>query len=157
MKAPIVTNADRDWALAQRPDWLPAHRDEIEAFQEIVDDGGWLDTESKPKAAGLSWANFVTGEIESFERFFTGQQKTYADWSYLWRNSWWPKRREEWSFKMAPRPLQPFFRQGTPEFAAALKLGTKLEKRMWTMFGVAQFRPDDPRIAKLKAVKDKRK
>lgn len=147
MTMPIVTNADRDWALAQKPAWARLYSNETEDLGEIVDDGGWMDTERRDKCGqGPSWFDFVVGEIESFEKYFSGQNKSYAEWSTLWRNGWWPKRREDWAYKMAPRKKEPFFRKGTPEFARAITVASAQEKPMWLRFGVAQFKPDDARL-----------
>ena len=139
---PIVTNDDRDWALAQKPAWAPLHN-VVPRDDELVDDGGWLDAKQAMQSFGPSWFSFVIGEVEAFERFFSGQQKIYAEWSALWRKGWWPKRREDWTFKNAKRPLQPFFRAGTPEFVRALKAATKDERRIWQKFGIAQFKSND--------------
>lgn len=148
---PIVTNADRQWALDQKPEWARMHNDESEDVGEIVDDGGWLEAEKKDRQRGPSWFDFVVGEIERFEQYFSGVRKSYTEWSELWRRSWWPKRREDWAYKMAPRKKEPFFRKGTQQFAIALRLATEDERRMWVRFGVAQFKPDDPRVRKIHA------
>lgn len=146
----IVMNTDRDWALAQKPEWARMHDEETD--NEIVDDGGWLDEERRHDLPGPSWFSFVIGEIESFESYFGDDRKTHAEWSAIWRKAWWPKRKEEWAWKhMAKKQTQPFFRKGTQEFAIALRLGSEDEKRMWIRFGVAQFKPDDPRVQKIKA------
>lgn len=147
---PIVTNLDRDWAIAQKPEWARLHNDESEDLGEIVDDGGWLDGEKSKRNRGPSWFDFVVGEIESFERYFSGQRKSYSEWSTLWRNGWWPKRREDWAYKsMAKKKTEPFYRKGTQGFAIALRLATEDEPRMWVRFGIAQFKPDDPRVKKI--------
>lgn len=152
MTLPIVTDADRNWALLQKPEWARMHNDESDDLGEIVDDGGWLDADKGARHQGPSWFDFVVGEIESFERFFSGEQKTYAEWSTLWRNSWWPKRREDWAFKhMAKKKTQPFYRKGTQGFAIALRLASDDERRIWVRFGIAQFKPDDPRVAKIES------
>ena len=150
MSFPIVTDIDRQWALAQRPEWARLHNDESADLGEIVDDGGWLDGEKPERQSGPSWFDFVTGEVDRFEQYFSGERKSYSEWSTLWRNGWWPKRREEWAFKMAPRKKEPFFRKGTQEFAIALRLATEAERRMWVRFGVAQLKPDDPRVEKIR-------
>lgn len=147
---PIVMDTDRQWALAQKPAWARMHDDASEDIGEIVDEGGWLDVERDERQHGPSWFDFVVGEIERFERYFAGEKKTHAEWSSLWRNGWWPKRREEWTWKhMAKKKTEPFFRKGTQEFAIALRFGTEDEKRMWIRFGIAQFKPDDPRVQKI--------
>lgn len=51
--------------------------------------------------------------------------------------------------KRAKRTAEPFFRKGTQEFAIALRLATADEKLMWVRFGIAQFKPDDPRLEKI--------
>lgn len=155
MTMPLVTNSDRDWALAQKPEWARLHNRETvdDELGEIVDDGGWMDAEQRAdkRGQGPSWFDFVVGEIESFEQYFSGQSKSYAEWSTLWRNGWWPKRREDWAYKMAPRKKEPFFRKGTQEFAIALRLATETERAMWVRFGIAQFKPDDPRVEKIRS------
>ena len=149
---PIVTDADRKWALDQKPQWARLHNDESEDYGEIIDDGGWLDSDKGKTYEGPSWFDFVTGEIERFERYFTGSRKSYSEWSSLWRHGWWPKRREEWSFKhMAKNQTQPFFRKGTQEFSIALRLASEQERQMWVRFGIAQFKADDPRVKKITA------
>lgn len=147
-RGPIVMNTDRDWALAQKPAWARMYDD---AHDEIVDDGDWLDAEPTQKHRDPSWFDFVVGEVERFERYFAGQFKTESEWSTLWRKGWWPKRREDWKFKMAPKASHPFFREGSPEFARALTVATPEEKAMWTRFRVAQFKPDDPRLAQVQS------
>ena len=89
--APLVTNIDREWALAQCPAW--ARRDKIDDGQgEVVDDGGWLDAEpTSSDRDAPNWDLFVIEQIERFEKFFAHERKTYADWSTLWRKSWWPQ------------------------------------------------------------------
>ncbi len=47
---------------------------------------------------------------------------------------------------MAKKEFQPFFRRGTKEFSRAIEVATQQEKMMWQRFGVAQFKPDDPRL-----------
>ncbi len=145
----IVTNADRDWALAQKPYWARMYDDVDPDEGEIVDDDLRPDEVQSGKHRDPSWFSFVIGEIESFERYFGAQQKGYAEWSALWRKGWWPKRREDWKFKNAPKEFQPFFRAGTPEFERALEVATGDEKRMWSRFGVAQFKPDDERLKRV--------
>jgi len=147
----IVMNSDRDWALAQKPEWARMH-DVDQVDNEVVDDGGWMDAEQPKREQGPSWFSFVVGEVEAFEAYFGDDRKTHAEWSTLWRNAWWPKRKEEWAWKnMAKKKTQPFFRKGTQEFAIALRLASAEERRMWVRFGVAQFKPDDPRVEKIKA------
>lgn len=146
---PIVTNVDRDWALSQKPAGVRMHDDD-EDGGEIVDRGHWLDADFKKRRHEPSWFDFVIGEVERFEKFFAGQLKSEAEWSALWRKGWWPKRRVDWSYQhMAKKEFHPFFRRGSAEFNRAMKVGTTDEQRMWERFGVAQFKPDDPRLAKI--------
>lgn len=49
----------------------------------------------------------------------------------------------------ASKQTHPFFRRGTPEFARALKLGTDRERAIWLRFGIVQFTPTDPRVARV--------
>lgn len=51
---------------------------------------------------------------------------------------------------MGKRKREPFFRKGTQQFAIALRLATEDERRMWVRFGIAQFKPDDPRVEKIR-------
>ena len=95
----IVMSADRDWALAQKPEEIRMHDEESDDDFEIVDDGGWMDADKPLKHQGPSWFSFVVGEVEAFEAYFGDDLKTHAEWSTLWRNSWWPKRREDWVWK----------------------------------------------------------
>jgi hypothetical protein len=151
--SPVVTDRDRDWALDKCPAW--ACVDTIdEVFGEIVDDGGWLDaTERQERARDTpNWSRFVSYQIERFEEFFAGQTNAREEWSRLWRYGWWPKANPELFFpSMAKKKSEPFFRKGTQEFAIALRLATDDERRMWVRFGVAQFKPDDPRVKKIES------
>lgn len=148
-RPPVVTDIDRKWALDQCPDW--ARRSRIEDDADIVDDGAWLDGEPKPHELDKpNWDLFVIEQVERFEEYFAHDRKDPADWSRLWRFSWWPKANPEKRFpKMAPKRLHPFFKKGTPEFARALKVATDSERALWVRFGVAQFVPDDPRLARV--------
>ena len=47
---------------------------------------------------------------------------------------------------MGKRKPHPHFVKGTREFAIALRLASEDERQMWVRFGVAQFKPDDPRV-----------
>jgi len=153
MRPPIVTNADRDWALKQCPEWARIGGG-YEPVGEIVDDGGWLDREDKEENELLApdWSEFVSYQIERFEQFFAGQVKTYEDWSNLWRFGWWPKAKPELRFpSLGKKKTEPFYRKGTQGFAIALRLASEDERRMWVRFGIAQFKPDDPRVAKIES------
>ena len=152
MRAPVVTNADRDWALALCPHWAdkgaPCDDDE---YGEIVDDDGWLENTSptKSKQDAPNWRMYVAERIEEFEAAFSSERCSVEAWSKRWRGwmkSTDPKKRFP---KSAPKEFHPFFRKGTPEFVAALKVATKGEQVMWERFGIAQFKPDDPRLSKI--------
>ena len=146
MVFPLVSDVDRNWAMAQCPSWARVHCDD-EDFPEIVDDGGWLDSKPVDKLPAPNWADFVHEQAERFEKYFQGQDKGYGDWSRLWRKSWWPKAdpAKRWP-SMAKKEFQPFFRRGTKEFSRAIEVATPQEKMMWQRFGVAQFKRDDPRL-----------
>lgn len=146
----IVSDADRSWAMNQRPDWARAGGD-YAPVGEIVDDGGWLDDEERDYKQGApDWFDFVCFQAERFEKHFEGQMKPREEWSRLWRYGWWPKAKPELRFpSMAKKKTQPFFRKGTQEFAIALRLASDEERRMWVRFGVAQFKPDEPRLVKI--------
>lgn len=150
-RPPIVTNVDIEWAMGTMPPWC--QRGELATLGEVVDDGGWLEDDNQMpenKAQKPSFAVLVAEEVEKFERHYNGESKTYADWTYLWRNEWWPRVNPRKRFpKSAPREIHPFFRIGTAEFDRALKIGTAHECHMWQRFGVAQFKPDDPRLRKV--------
>lgn len=155
MIGPIVTDADRRWALSTLPPWID-RRGDVDGFElEVEDDGEWLDCPRPHKDwERPSGPMFVAEQAEAFERFFVGQYKTYADWSSLWRKSWWPKADPAKRFpKMAPKTPYPFFRAGTKEFSKALELGTPDECRLWKRFKVAHFAPNDPRVKQIQAAK----
>ena len=103
-------------------------------------------------AAGLTQsAKSVAHQIERFEEFFAKEAKGRDEWSRLWRYGWWPNANPELFFpSMAKKKSQSFFRKGTQEFAIALRLATDAERRMWVRFGIAQFKPDDPRVEKIR-------
>ncbi len=151
---PIVTNLDREWAVAQCPPWCQ-RGDLSEVCGEIVDDGSWLDSEAKSKSEKdkPNWSMFVAEEVERFERHYANEipvLRSYEEWSRIWRLGWWPKTEPRKRFpKSAPKEFQPFFRAGTVEFDAALKAATAKERSIWKRFGIAQFKPDDPRLQKV--------
>lgn len=147
LRPPLVTNADRDWALSQCPVWA-VRGGLFEEPQELVDPE---DERPKPNAQGvLNWDQFVMDQIERFERHFAHDRKTYADWSTLWRKSWWPKADARKLFpKLAPAEFHPFFRRGSPEFDRAMAVATSSEKFIWDRIGVAQFKPDDKRLKRV--------
>ena len=147
----IVTDIDRQWALAQKPDWFQLGELSDE-FCEIVDDGGWLDVEpaSEPKDERPSWVVFVAAEIERFESHYAGEFRSADDWSSIWRKGWWPRVSPRKRYpKSAPQVPHPYFKRGSAEFERALKLATPPEHAIWRRFGVAQFEPTDPRLASI--------
>ncbi|MBK8772326.1 MAG: hypothetical protein IPM06_18160 [Rhizobiales bacterium] len=148
MRPPIITNVDREWAMAQMPSWCQ-RGDLDELCGEIVDDGGWLDREEvfDGERQKPNWSAFVAEEIEKFEQHYAGEQRSPDEWSSIWRKGWWPKVSPRKRFpKSAPKEFHPFYRKGTQGFAIALRLATDDERRMWVRFGVAQIKPDDPRV-----------
>lgn len=155
-RPPIVTDADRQWALAQCPDW--AVRANVQA-NDWPDDGAPDDAPPTKGGPGvLIWDYFVTGEIERFERFYYDQRKTYGDWSTLWRKSWWPKADpRRMNRKLSPKPDPKdyrTFRRGSAEFEFAIKLGSSVQRKLWANNGVVMFLASDPMVAKIeKAVK----
>lgn len=141
LRPPVVTETDRAWSLAQQPAWAAP---------------GFPDGASgKPKV--LHWGWFVADQAERFERYFAHDRKAPGDWSRLWRKSWWPKADPVKLFPQlmpkADRRFHPFFRAGTAEFARALEVGTPRERWIWRRIGVAQFRPDDERVARVIATR----
>ena len=153
LRCPLVTTADREWALMQVPVWARRASRE-DGADGVVDDGRWLE-DTKPNARPYEprpcWDQFVSEQVESFERYFAFERKTFGDWSRLWRHSWWPKANPTKRFPMsAPKTPQPFFRKGTAEFVRALDVATTAERAMWQRFGVAQFKPDDPRLLRVR-------
>jgi hypothetical protein len=155
-RPPIVMDVDRKWALEQCPPWAVRA---TPADHDWLDDGNPDDAPPVTRKSGvLIWDFFVTSEVERFERFFADQRKTPADWSTLWRKSWWPKADPRKRYRSlvpasAGKP-HPFFRAGTREFEEALKLGTPIERKVWAQVGVAQFTPDDKRVKRLLAMRD---
>lgn len=144
LTGPIVTDADRAWAMAKCPKWMRLHADA--AWPEIVDDDGPLDGQRQRTIQPPCWADFVAEQAERFERYFAGKRKSYPEWSRLWRHTWWPKADAKRRFPQgAPAAPAPFFRVGTPEFARAMQVASVAERRVWARFG-AQFLPDDPRL-----------
>lgn len=127
LRPPVVTDIDRDWAIAQRP----AEWDE----------------------AVLPWADHVAEQVEAFEEFYAMTPKPAAEWSGMWRRVWWPKADPNIRHpEIAPQIPHPFFRKDDPVWPLVLAILTADELKVAERFGVAQFRPNDPRIEKLEAV-----
>lgn len=147
----IVTDADRGWALSQKPDWFQMG-DLSEAYCELIDDGGWLDVprKSEDQDGRPKWAAFVANEIERFESHYMGEFRTAEDWSSIWRKGWWPRVSPKKRFpKSAPKVPHPYFKRGEAEFERALKLATAGERVIWQRYGIAQFEPADLRLKKI--------
>ena len=136
---PILTDADRRWAL-----------DQVPASAALGD--GRADTTATPLGPALDWRWFVDREARAFGRYFVNERKTPGDWSRLWRRGWWPKA-EPWKF--GPRPpapaSHPFWKRGSVGFRLALGLADPAERALFERIGVAQFRPEDPRAAEIRA------
>jgi hypothetical protein len=137
LRPPIVTDVDRQWALDQCPTWA------VRATAAP----DWLDNN---RDATPVWDEFVSGEIERFEKFFLAERKTYGEWSRLWRQSWWPKSEPHRRIKSAPPPqpgAYPVYRRGSAEFAMARQLATPAARAVMDKIGLVMFRPDDPMVA----------
>lgn len=156
LKAPLVTNDDRQWALDQCPPWATlnvAESDEDDAPTEIIDETDFERAErnrKRSKSVKFCWTWFVDDQIANFERFFCDQRKTFGDWSRLWRNSWWPKADPKRRLpgvvnKLVPQVVHPFARRGEPGFEAGLRVATAQERRLFEQIGVVQFKPEDER------------
>lgn len=123
-RPPIVTDADRQWAIEQKP-------------------ANW-DVE----APNLAWEDHVAEQAEAFEAHYVDDRKPLTEWSGLWRRSWWkaadPSIRHP---KEAPARPHPFVTSKDQAWSRVLEVLTKDERKVAERFGVAQFRPDDPRAA----------
>jgi hypothetical protein len=151
LRPPVVLDVDRQWALEQCPSWAVRDaQDSAECFDEIVDEA---DEPKRRDTKRLNWDWFVNDQIERFERYFFDQRKTAGDWSRLWRKSWWPKAQPSLVAPgLVPKsatPTHPVFRKGSDEFDRAMKAGSASERVLWAKLGLAQFKPDDPRLVKV--------
>ena len=150
---PVVTDVDRAWALAQCPSW--AVRGPL-AGPPVPDPEGEISDDvpaRKPVGKVLNWDRFVADQIERFERYFAHERKSAQDWSNLWRRSWWPKADPRILHpNLIPKTpnTHPVFRRGEASFDVVLSLGSASERMIWRKLGLAQLKPDDPRLAKLK-------
>lgn len=139
--APVVTDADRLWAIDQKPEWWDRNASKRAKRQ------------SPGAPSPLAWEEHVADQAERFEghESHVSDRKTQAEWSGLWRRVWWPKADPRKRFPDST-PYEhegekhPFVRRGDPRFATALRLATPSERLMWERFGVAQFTPGDPRV-----------
>lgn len=121
LRPAIVSNADREWAMRQRPSWCrPGYPEDGDDDGEIVDDGQPLDLVqieaegasasfvvevdehgvehyphgspfTRPRYEAPFWGLFVDEQIEAFERHFAGKRDSADAWSKLFRTSWLSK------------------------------------------------------------------
>jgi len=149
LRPPIVLDADRRWALERYPRWLPHYliSGDDDPFDELVDED--LSCGLTSANQERTWFGIIDDLAGEFESHYNGEVKTYDEWSRLWRMIWVPKINAHKLFpKFAPKqPAHPFFRRGSSGFERALIVASPDEERMWCRFGVAQFTPDDPRLA----------
>jgi hypothetical protein len=128
-RPPIITDADRAWALAQQP-------------------GDWV-----ARAPDLDWGQHVAEQIERFERHWQEGRKSAIEWSIMFRTEWWPKADPAILHpKTAPHVPHPFIRADHPEWSQVVAMLTPTEAAVARRFGVMTFRPDDPRVEALGAV-----
>lgn len=116
-RPPVVTDADRAWALAQKPWWFRAGHDdatpmidpeECDADDEASDvqiantppvyidaDGAEIilaaDVRSARRYDAPRWGEFVDEQCCAFERYFAAERKSPDAWTKLFRTVWWPK------------------------------------------------------------------
>lgn len=121
-RPPVVTDADRQWALEQEPaDWAT-------------------------RSNGLEWATHVAEQAERFEIHYGSERKPMAEWSGLWRRAWWPKADPSILHPhVAPASPHPFVRRADPAWPKVVKVLNPAERQFAERFGVMQFKPDDPR------------
>lgn len=123
LRAPVVTDADRQWAIEQRPeDWAK-------------------------RAGALRWDDYVSDRIIAFERHYMDVRKPATEWSGMFRRAWWPKSDPTKSHGVK-RAYVPgiLIRSGSVEFKRALDVASPTERRVWKNVGVALLTPDDPRL-----------
>lgn len=125
-RPPIVTDADRQWAVEQKP-------------------ANW-----DADAPGLPFERHVAEQAERFEAYFGEERKPYAEWSGLWRRVWWPKADPSILHPgRAPHIPHPFVKRGDETWPRALALLTAGERAVAERFGVIQFKPNDPRAEEI--------
>ena len=144
--APIVTDADRQWAIDQKPAWWD--RQAMARAKRL----------SPKRPRPLAWETHVSDQADRFERHpaYVVDRKTPAEWSGIWRRVWWPAADPHVRFpETAPHEHDgephPFVRRGEAGWSEALALATDRERWLWERVGVAQFKPGDPRLRKLPA------
>lgn len=153
LRAPVVNEDDRRWAVSMAPVWARRRRGiratSEQAFPELVaTDKSTLQATADVRV----WEDFVDHQAERFEAFYADQRKSPADWSRLWRKSWWPKADPKLTHarlipKVATAAAYRVFRAGSTEFARALVQATPQERKTWTQIGIVQFPVGDPRLA----------
>jgi len=155
-RPPIVSDADRQWALDQEPaDWADrnggkssrrASGPRFTSNDERIDGDGEDDGDTN---GGLPWSQHVDEQIEAFERYWasTGDLKPATEWSGLWRRVHWPQADPAIRHRKVKGVPYPFVKRGDERWLPALAVCTPSEKAIAMRFGVVQFRPDDPRGA----------
>ena len=160
-RAPVVTDIDRNWALAQCPAWavrdLAGHPgdDAGEIVDETDHERAQRSRRERARKDTFVWDWFVDDQIANFERFFAHERKGTGDWSRLWRLSWWPKADPHKGLtrsarKSVPSLPHPFARRGTAAFEAGIAAASPRERRLFETVGIVQFTPDDPRAKLLR-------
>lgn len=127
-RPPVVTDADRQWAMDQKPaDW-----DE--------------------RARGLEWEQHVAEQAERFEAHFGADRKPTTEWAGLWRRVWWPKADPAILHpRAAPHVPHPFVKRDDAGWERALAVLDADERKVALRYGVIQFKPADPRATCLTA------
>ena len=124
LRPPVVTDADRRWAMDQRP----AEWDEDR----------------------IAWATHVAEQAEAFEEFYAMTPRPAAEWSGVWRRVWWPKADPNIRHpEIAPQIPHPFFRRENPGWAAAVAVLKPDERKVAERHGIVQFKPTDERLPKV--------
>lgn len=139
LRPPVVTDADRAAALADRPaDW---------------DVSGPLLAKRGPP---LEWEHHVAEQIERFERHYAYDRKPAAEWSGLWRRSWWPNA-DPFVLHPHTNPQAPpddryvVIRRADATWPRVLALLSPSERRLSERIGVVQLRASDDRARQVAA------
>jgi len=158
-RPPVVTDADREWALRQEPgDWSERNGSRpkqtglrFTAEGELIDGDGLDADDASDGNGGLPWAQHVDEQIEAFERYWssTGDLKPASEWSGLWRRVHWPQADPSIRHPQVKGTPHPFVKRGEPAWDAAWRVCTPAERSFADRFGVIQFRPTDPRAVVL--------
>ncbi len=137
-RPPVVTDIDRQRAIDQKPATWDA--DVLARWQAIP--------EAQRPEAPLAWENHVAEQVERFEAQLAYDRKPAAEWSGLWRRWWWPKADPAVLHpREAPHVPHPYAKAGDPVWPAVLAVLTPSERQIAERFGVAQFKPSDPRAS----------